>query len=111
MTVKNGEHQTRFADIERQARLLAEENLRADPGIFGVLWFPDEHEVRILELDETVPACLDGQVHAFYFRPSPPDDLPSPSAVALIRPEERGKVELPPDWGRWEDAVLVGGRK
>ena len=40
----------------------------------------------------------------FYFDPSPADDLPVPSAVALIRSDEFGQLELPEEWGPWDAA-------
>ncbi|HVX86691.1 MAG TPA: hypothetical protein VH253_18050 [Phycisphaerae bacterium] len=103
MTQTNGNH-VGLAEIERQARLLAKENRQAEPAITKVYWFPDEHEVRLVEVDTTMPPSGDGLVHPFFFRPSPQDDLPSPSGVALISPEEDRRAELPEGWGSWEDA-------
>jgi hypothetical protein len=94
-------------EIEQQARLLARENRQAEPAIIKILWFPDESEVRLVELDETVPASNDGKVHPYFFRSSPQDGLPAPSGVALIRPDEFKRVELPPHWGTWESAVEI----
>ena len=105
MSQGNGLHNGRRAEIERQARLLARDNRIAEPAITRVLWFPDNEEVRLLEVDDTVPSTGDGIIHPFYFRPSPKDALPSPSALALIRPEEFGKAKLPPNWGDWSNAI------
>jgi hypothetical protein len=91
--------------IERQARLLAVDNRRAEPDISKVFWFPDEQEVRLVELTDQVPHSLDGQVHPFFFRPSPQDQLPAPSVIAMIRVKEFGKLNLPAGWGSWDDAV------
>ena len=33
------------------------------------------------------------------------DNLPAPSAIAMIRPDEFGKLKLPAGWGNWSDAV------
>jgi hypothetical protein len=106
MTQTNGNHVGR-AEIERQARLLARENRLAEPAITKVYWFPDGEEVRLLELDGTVPASQDKRVHPYYFQPSPQDELPAPTAVALINPDEDGKVELPAAWGEWKDAIEI----
>jgi hypothetical protein len=91
--------------IERQARHLAEDNRRAEPDITRVFWFPDDAEVRLVELTDQVPANEDGAVHPFYFRAAPADDLPAPSAIAMIRAAELGQLRLPPQWGNWNDAT------
>ena len=91
-------------DIERQAKYLARENRKAEPSIIKVLWFPNEREVRLIELHQTVPSSGDGLVHPVFFRPSPADDLPAPSGVALISPAEFRQARLPEDWGTWDDA-------
>ena len=93
--------------IERQARLLAEDNRRAEPDIAQVFWFPDDSEVRLIELTDQVPANSDGNVQAFYFRPAPADNLPAPSAIALIRSDEFSKLKLPDGWGDWNDAIAL----
>lgn len=91
--------------IERQARLLADDNRKAEPEISRVIWFPDEHEVRLIELTEQIPVSLEGEVHPFYFRESPQDNLPAPSAMAMIQPNEYGKLKLPAGWGEWSDGI------
>src|SRR5438067_1712192 len=90
--------------IERQARLLAGDNRRAEPQITRIFWFPDEKEVRLIELIDQVPATADGEVRPFYFRASPQDNLPAPSAIAMIRGDEYGRLKLPRGWGEWADA-------
>jgi len=96
-------------EIEQQARLLAADNRQADPDIIEVLWFPHESEVRLVELHKTVPSIEgDTVIQPYYFRASPKDQLPAPSGIALIRPEEKGKLELPPDWeATWDDARKI----
>lgn len=91
--------------IEQQARLLAADNRRSEPDITRVLWFPDDQEVRLVELTDQVPRSLDGEVHPFYFRAAPQDNLPAPSAIAMIRSDEVGGLKLPTDWGDWDEAV------
>lgn len=97
------------AQIEKQARYLARENREAEPEIRNVYWFPDDREVRLVELHPDVPASDDGKVNPFYFRDSPGDNLPAPSGIALIRPEEFGRLELPSSWGDWKDARELNG--
>ncbi len=59
----------------------------------------------MLEVTEQVPPNADEELHPFYFRAAPKDDLPLPSAVVMIRAEEVGRVKLPSGWGDWTDAV------
>ncbi len=89
---------------QQQAEALAADNRKAEPDVTRILWFPDDHEVRLLEITEQVPINPDEDVHPFYFRASPQDNLPLPSSIALIRAEEIGKLKLPPEWGSWDDA-------
>ena len=93
--------------VERQAKLLATDNRKADPGIVKVYWFPDDEEVRLVELLASIPRSGEGSVRPFHFRPHAAESLPAPSATALIRPDEFGKLELPSDWGTWDDAILL----
>lgn len=91
--------------IEQQAKHLAKENRESNPDISRIYWFPDEQEVRLLEITQQVPVCTEGEVQPFYFRPAPQHNLPAPSGIAMIRDEQFGKLRLPPHWGDWTDAV------
>lgn len=91
--------------VEHQAKLLATEHRQSDPKISKVYWFPCKNEVRLVEFHYAIPANDDGEVHPFFFRPSPAQDLPVSSAIALIRPNEFRKLQLPPEWGCWDSAV------
>ena len=95
--------------LEEQAKSLAKDNREADPSITRIFWFPDPegNEVWLVEAMPTVPSS-GKQVHPFYFRASPSDGLPAPSGIALIRPEEIGKLDLPKKWGKWENAKELG---
>lgn len=90
--------------IKNQALLLAKENKRAEPGITKVFWFPDEHEVRLLELEDGIPPSPSDVVEPFRFAASTIDHLPAPSGIALIRPDEFRKLDLPESWGGWDSA-------
>ena len=94
----------RVRTIREQAVLLARENKRSERGITKVYWFPDEREVRLIELEEGIPPTPGEDVEPFRFAASPEDQLMAPSGVALIRPDEFGKLNLPDDWGGWEAA-------
>ncbi len=103
---------TNKEDIKKQARSLAEENRKADPAIEKVYWFPDGGEVRLVELSEEVPESEDGVLHPFYFQCSPQDNLPAPSGIAIIRPEEFRKLEMPDGWFEkhgWTAGTVVRG--
>jgi hypothetical protein len=86
------------------ALVLAKENRQSEPGITRILWFPDDREVRLVEVEDGLPASSGEQVEPFYFGASPADLFPLPSGIALIRPDEVGKLRLPDGWGDWADA-------
>lgn len=90
--------------IKNQAKELAKDNRKAEPSITKVYWFPNDKEVRLVELTDIIPQNDDGELHPFFFRSSPQNNLPAPSGIAMIRPDEYGKLKLPDDWGKWEDA-------
>jgi hypothetical protein len=95
------------AAVLEQAKLLARENRRAEPRITRVYWFPDDEEVRLVEVLPSMPASA--EVVPYYFRPDLKEHLPAPSGIALIRPDEFGRAALPPRWGSWDDAVELNG--
>lgn len=91
--------------IRKVAAELAQEHVEAEPSISDVYLFPADDEIRLIEVDEqTVPSDC---VAPFYFPPAPEDGIPVPSGIALIRPEEVGKLELPEGWGSWDDAEKI----
>lgn len=95
-------------DIQETAQVLANAAREADPDLLKVLLFPAANEVRLLYVDATArPTLEDETIAPFYFGPDRQSGLQYPSAVALIRPEEKGKLHLPAGWGTWEDAVVI----
>jgi hypothetical protein len=98
-------------EIERQARLLADENMDADPDIEAVYWFPNQDEVRLVEITPSIPTSTDNRVHPYYFRPDPASNFPAPSGIALIQPQEFKASTLPERWGDWNQAKLIKERK
>lgn len=90
--------------IKRLARRLAAEHMRAEPGIRKVYWFPHEGEVRLVEVEDNLPPSESVALEPFYFEASPSHGVAAPSCVALIRPDEFGKLDLPEEWGGWESA-------
>jgi hypothetical protein len=91
--------------MEEQARRVAALNREADPDITEIFWFPDDKELRLVEVSATIPISTDDQVHPFYFRPG--KWLPIPSGIAMIRPDEVRKSSLPADWGNWDAAKRI----
>ncbi len=96
--------QEKKEEVKDQAIKLAGETLRADSAIRKIYWFPNENEVRLIELEENCPSSQSGEVEPFYFEASPDDGLTFPSGVAMIRPEEYGHLNPPEGWGSWDDA-------
>jgi hypothetical protein len=94
-------------DIKARAKYLAAENKLSGPDIERIYWFPSDAEVRLIALTQSIPKSSDGHVHPYYFRPSPQDQLPAPSGIALIRPDEFGSLSLPEEWGDWKAAVAI----
>jgi len=92
-------------EILDEGRRIARANVEAEVSISEVLLFPCEDEIRIIEVDPEAPPA--GCIAPFYFKPSPRMDIAHPSGIALISPEEKGKLELPKGWGGWSDAVRI----
>lgn len=97
-------------EIERQARFLANENMQADPDIQAVYWFPNQYEVRLVEVSPSIPSSTDNRVHPFYFQPDPISNLTVASSVALVRPQEVKSSTLPDGWGEWQHVQLLKER-
>jgi hypothetical protein len=88
--------------MREQAELLAKDSKSSDPNVMRVYWFPHEKEVHIIEVtDNTTPSGT--AVSPFYFGPVPDEGLTAPSGIAIIKPEEFGTIDLPSEWGNWED--------
>jgi hypothetical protein len=95
-------------EIRDVARQLVADNLEAEPAIRAVYLFPSGEQIRLVYLDPTTSPNRDEEtVRPFYFGPSVAGDRPYPLAVALIRPEERGRLQPPAGWGAWDEAELL----
>ncbi|MEW6112547.1 MAG: hypothetical protein AB1664_10500 [Thermodesulfobacteriota bacterium] len=90
--------------IRAIAKKLAIESKKSEPDITKVYWFPDDSEVRLIEIADNAISSLSGEVEAFYFDASPEADITVPSGIAIIRSDEYGKLALPEGWGDWKDA-------
>ncbi len=87
--------------IKEQAQKLALEARDTDPNITKIYWFPHDQEVRLIEIDESMIKSLTGCVEPFYFDSTA--EIPVPSGIALVRPEDVGKLQTPKGWGDWEN--------
>lgn len=96
--------EARLGAIREEARLLARENKQSEPSITRIYWFSNPEEVRLIELDTLVPRSLGDAVEPFYFPASAEHNLPAPSGIALIHPDDYERLALPIGWGTWEDA-------
>jgi hypothetical protein len=82
-------------------------------GVTKTYRFPAEDEVRLVELEAY--AIQSEAIEPFYFAPDVQGGVPYPSGVAVIRPEEKPRLNPPEGWGGWDDAELIwqrsGGRR
>jgi hypothetical protein len=100
--------QPRQQDIRTVARRLWEDGVEAEPAIQAAYLFPSPDEIRLVYLDPTTAPNRDSQtIRPYYFGANAASDLPYPSAIALIRPEEKDRLEPPDGWGTWAQAELV----
>ncbi len=89
--------------IFQQAKELARRNRALDSSLQEFYWIPDNKEVRLIEIEPNAIPSGDF-LDPFYFAPIPEMGMLAPSGVALIRPDEVRKLNLPDDWGSWDDA-------
>ena len=88
-------------DMGEQAKKLAREIKQTHSSVERIIWFPDSSELRIIEIDPITIKSPTGEIEPFYFDSTA--SLPVPSGIAIIRPEEYFELNLPEDWGKWED--------
>ncbi len=96
------------SEMRTTANKLAEAARESEPAIEKVLFFPSAENVRLLYVDATAhPTPEEETIAPFYFGPNAGSGIRHSSAVALILPQEVGKLPLPAEWGAWEDAVEI----
>ena len=101
---------TQAAGLRTEALELARKNLQSEPSLEAIYWFPHETELRLVEAYDDVPPTLDGVARAFYWRGTGTDAGKEIwTAIALMQPEEIGRLKLPEGWGGWEDAERIDG--
>jgi hypothetical protein len=91
--------------VEEAAQKMADYNLEVSPDLAGIYLFPTEGLIRLVILDPvTLPS---EQMTPYYFNAFPQGDVLFPSAIVVIRPEEKPILSPPPDWGGWDTAIQL----
>lgn len=95
-------------DIRAIARQIVADGLEAEPAIRAAYLFPSNEQIRLVYLDPTTSPSRDGgTIRPFYFGANSANGIPYPSAIALIRPEEKENLQPPDGWGTWGDAEAL----
>ena len=84
------------------ATRLAAAHQKEDPATSDVFLAKGEEEVRLVEISKSVGNT--GEVLPFRFGPRVDQDIPYPSVIVVLSPEEwqlvkDGKLKLPDGWG------------
>ncbi len=87
-----------IADV---ARKLAEAHRKADPETSAIYLSRDPKEIRLVEVSNE--ALTTWEVLPIGFDPDPDENIPYPSKIVLLSPEEwdevkRGNLSLPESW-------------
>ncbi len=99
------ESMTNTESIYDAARKLADYNMEVSPDLVGIYLFPAEDTIRLVLLDPvTIPS---EEMVPYYFNAFPQGGVAYPSAIVVMRPEEKVVLPPPPDWGSWETAVQL----
>ena len=99
------ENMTGTESIQDAARKLADYNMEVSPDLAGIYQFPAGDIIRLVLLDPvTIPS---EEMVPYYFNAFPQGGVAYPSAIVVIRPEEKAVLPPPPDWGAWETAIQL----
>lgn len=90
------------------AMRLAEWHVENEPKIEEIWLFPSDEEIRLVDLD---PLSLPSEAEMTPFYYGADANIPYPWGVALIRPEQKGKVTPPEEWGPWDKAIKLWPRQ
>jgi hypothetical protein len=101
-----------FNTTKEAAEEIARENAEDNTEISEIWLFPDDREVRLIEIDETaMPYPPDAnRISAYSFPPYPGTRSPFRFAVAVIRSEDKKRLDPPRGWGTWDDAEKIWSR-
>lgn len=104
---------TFMKSVDEVAKSLATAHKKADPDIMQIYLIEDPtgKEVRLVEVSTSVG--FTGAIMPFRFAARPDLDVPYPSVVILLSPEEkdlldRSELELPGSWGPSPRLVPIG---
>jgi hypothetical protein len=98
--------------IKAVASTLVQEVAQDDPAIVAAFLFPSDTEIRLVYIDTTArPSPDPKRIVPFYFGADAEGRVPYPSAVALLRPEDKATLQPPDEWGTWRDAFSLPFRR
>jgi hypothetical protein len=89
--------------IREEALKLALDAREGDPDVVKIYWFPHDREVHLILVHQNTVVNPTNRVEPFYFDATA--RVPVPSGLAIIRPNEFGKLRMPKGWGDWKDAL------
>lgn len=96
--------------IESAAKKIADESAESELSISKIYWFENPQQIRLVNVDAETIKSSDETIHPFYFNAN--QDVPFPSGIALVHPDEVKKKALPREWkADWADAKLIYERK
>lgn len=83
-------------------------SVEAEPTIRAAYLFPDREQIRVVYVDPIAPPGVgDATIRPFFFAPDSAGGIDYPSAIVLIRPEEKDVLQPPVEWGDWSLAELL----
>lgn len=95
---------TELDGIKEAAQRLADLNAEAVPEIQEIWLFPNDREIRLIEVHPLLPP--DDEIIPFHFPADPVNGVGYPIAVALVSFVNR-ELHLPEDWGSWDSAKCL----
>jgi hypothetical protein len=104
---------TKHEIIREAAYRWAQIHANNDMYILRTYWFPSSKELRLMEVDELLPAKIqETRLCPLYFNADPENGLPVPMAFVLIAAEHeenlrKGEIKMPKGWGKWEQGERV----
>lgn len=89
--------------VSEVAKILAEAHRKDDPRTIDVFWAEDPHEVRLVEVTDSVAQMSQQEVMPFRLTARPDQGIPYPVVIILLSQEEwnavaRGELSLPAGW-------------
>ncbi|MCX7014539.1 MAG: hypothetical protein NTW86_18645 [Candidatus Sumerlaeota bacterium] len=101
-----------ISEYEKEARRMAQEHAALESYRIEEVWlFPDEseNEIRLVEIDPTTMPH-EGKLPAYRFGPFRGYPLYW-VAIAVIRPDDKERLELPDGWCSWDEAKRIWSKR